>query len=222
MKKIQRIIVSALISIVFIIAFNLLIKYIKKDTYKQVYITKSNIIIGEEIKEEDLIKTNIVEPKNTNSILDYTFKPGFIAKQDILKGQIMNNESTITKEKYKEEIKDFEYISIPIDEGSKATGYQIKKGDIVNVYATAKTKDTINLYKDAKKKCSSSLDNSYVTFKIFENIQVKSLIDISGNKVDSGKCTEVILMVKEDMAHEYIMLKQFSSFNITKGTENEI
>lgn len=216
MKKTKIIILASIISIFLLVLINFTLEYFKKETYKTVYILNRNVIEGENIKAEDVNLTSIKETKNKEVLEEYKFEIGYVAKYNMNKGQILYKDLLDKKENYAAINKNFEAISIPIEDSLSIVGYQIKKGDKVNVYATAKTKDINNLYTDFKKTYSSSEENSYVTFKVFENIKVKELIDESGKKLAEGKCTEIILMIEKSKIEQYINLKQFAKFNITK------
>lgn len=216
MKRTKLIIISTFISLATLLILNFTIDYFKKDSFKEVYVLNKNKIEGEEITKEDIVLTSIKEIKKEELFENFEFKTGYAAKTNLEKGQILNKNMLNIKGDSNINNKDLEIIAIPIESASDILGYQIKRGDRINIYATAKTKDITNLYSDEKKTYSSLQENSYTTFKVVENAQVIELIDDTGKRVSDGKCTEIIIKIEIKKVEQYINLKQFAKFNVTK------
>lgn len=163
-RKIIFLIILILLNYIFFYLYNL---FAITNRYQKVYILNQDIKEGQNIKEEyfdiEYVKNNNFHFNNKNE--EYVFKC------DLKKGQILNDTLVINKENYK--VKK-EYINIKLNEN---LNYNIKKGDIVNIYYTSKDKSNLILE-------NIEIINSYNKEGIESNKNITQiLIGINGDDV---------------------------------------
>ena len=163
-RKIIFLIILILLNYIFFYLYNL---FAITNRYQKVYILNQDIKEGQNIKDEyfdiEYVKNNNFHFNNKNE--EYVFKC------DLKKGQILNDTLVINKENYK--VKK-EYINIKLNEN---LNYNIKKGDIVNIYYTSKDKSKLILE-------NIEIINSYNKEGIESNKNITQiLIGINGDDV---------------------------------------
>lgn len=163
-RKIIFLIILIFLNYIFFYLYNL---FAITNRYQKVYILNQDIKEGQNIKDEyfdiEYVKNNNFHFNNKNE--EYVFKC------DLKKGQILNDTLVINKENYK--VKK-EYINIKLNEN---LNYNIKKGDIVNIYYTSKDKSNLILE-------NIEIINSYNKEGIESNKNITQiLIGINGDDV---------------------------------------
>ena len=163
-RKIIFLIILIFLNYIFFYLYNL---FAITNRYQKVYILNQDIKEGQNIKDEyfdiEYVKNNNFHFNNKNE--EYVFKC------DLKKGQILNDTLVINKENYK--VKK-EYINIKLNEN---LNYNIKKGDIVNIYYTSKDKSKLILE-------NIEIINSYNKEGIESNKNITQiLIGINGDDV---------------------------------------
>ena len=163
-RKIIFLIILIFLNYIFFYLYNL---FAITNRYQKVYILNEDIKEGQNIKDEyfdiEYVKNNNFHFNNKNE--EYVFKC------DLKKGQILNDTLVINKENYK--VKK-EYINIKLNEN---LNYNIKKGDIVNIYYTSKDKSKLILE-------NIEIINSYNKEGIESNKNITQiLIGINGDDV---------------------------------------
>ena len=178
-KKIIFLIILILLNYIFFYLYNL---FAITNRYQKVYILNQDIKEGQNIKDEyfdiEYVKNNNFHFNNKNE--EYVFKC------DLKKGQILNDTLVINKENYK--VKK-EYINIKLNEN---LNYNIKKGDIVNIYYTSKDKSKL----------------------ILENIEIINSYNKEG--IESNKnITQILIGIKSDDVSIINSLKEGGLFDIS-------
>ena len=177
-RKIIFLIILILLNYIFFYLYNL---FAITNRYQKVYILNQDIKEGQNIKDEyfdiEYVKNNNFHFNNKNE--EYVFKC------DLKKGQILNDTLVINKENYK--VKK-EYINIKLNEN---LNYNIKKGDIVNIYYTSKDKSKL----------------------ILENIEIINSYNKEG--IESNKnITQILIGIKSDDVRIINSLKEGGLFDI--------
>mgnify|MGYP001625423029 FL=1 len=178
-RKIIFLIILILLNYIFFYLYNL---FAITNRYQKVYILNQDIKEGQNIKDEyfdiEYVKNNNFHFNNKNE--EYVFKC------DLKKGQILNDTLVINKENYK--VKK-EYINIKLNEN---LNYNIKKGDIVNIYYTSKDKSKL----------------------ILENIEIINSYNKEG--IESNKnITQILIGIKSDDVSIINSLKEGGLFDIS-------
>ena len=178
-RKIIFLIILIFLNYIFFYLYNL---FAITNRYQKVYILNQDIKEGQNIKDEyfdiEYVKNNNFHFNNKNE--EYVFKC------DLKKGQILNDTLVINKENYK--VKK-EYINIKLNENIK---YNIKKGDIVNIYYTSKDKSKL----------------------ILENIEIINSYNKEG--IESNKnITQILIGIKSDDVSIINSLKEGGLFDIS-------
>ena len=178
-RKIIFLIILILLNYIFFYLYNL---FAITNRYQKIYILNQDIKEGQNIKEEyfdiEYVKNNNFHFNNKNE--EYVFKC------DLKKGQILNDTLVINKENYK--VKK-EYINIKLNEN---LNYNIKKGDIVNIYYTSKDKSKL----------------------ILENIEIINSYNKEG--IESNKnITQILIGIKSDDVSIINSLKEGGLFDIS-------
>lgn len=178
-RKIIFLIILILLNYIFFYLYNL---FAITNRYQKIYILNQDIKEGQNIKDEyfdiEYVKNNNFHFNNKNE--EYIFKC------DLKKGQILNDTLVINKENYK--VKK-EYINIKLNEN---LNYNIKKGDIVNIYYTSKDKSKL----------------------ILENIEIINSYNKEG--IESNKnITQILIGIKSDDVSIINSLKEGGLFDIS-------
>lgn len=216
MSKKKQIIIALILAFVLVAIFNVIYENKFKTQYVSVYMLNKDVIEGENIKIEDLVKVNIEENKNNyiyeTNINNYLGK--YVYKSMLNKGQILLEEAL--KEPTLEEIENEKiYITIPIKDSSFANSYKLKAGDKVNVYYSARLNQVDNVLKDFEKNISSSSIDSFVTTLVIKEKTIKAIYDENGQEVeDYKKFSEIVFNVDENLAKIITNLKVQGEFDI--------
>ena len=178
-RKIIFLIILIFLNYIFFYLYNL---FAITNRYQKVYILNQDIKEGQNIKDEyfdiEYVKNNNFHFNNKNE--EYVFKC------DLKKGQILNDTLVINKENYK--VKK-EYINIKLNEN---LNYNIKKGDIVNIYYTSKDKSKL----------------------IHKNIEIINSYNKEG--IESNKnITQILIGIKSDDVSIINSLKEGGLFDIS-------
>ena len=210
MKDIKKIIISLTLSLIVVILVQVIWnKSVKNDML--VYMATKDIYEGEKLYEDSFVKIK-VKP-NSNIIGSYKLDmTGKIAACNIAKGKIIE-EGDLTGKENENSNKEYEYITIEVKNISDSLAYQLKKGDYINIYYTSKGKDVNGMVKD--KTSINGLDDTS-TARIFENIKVIGLYDMTGNEVLEGsQFNAIMIRVKNEEALLISNIKTCGTFSIS-------
>ncbi len=210
MKNTKKIIISFAISLVILIIIQIIFGKVFKNENVEIYVATKDIYKGEKIIESSLKKIKVQKNNNIKNYYNVDIVNKF-AKINIVSGKVLENSDVVDKVN-KESVENYEYITLEIKNISSGLAYQLKEGDFVNVYYTAKEKDIKGVLGE-KETLSSVGDNK--TIKIFENIKVEGLYDSLGNKVNEQQYNAIMLRVSKDDAMLISNIKQEGEFNIS-------
>lgn len=213
MNRNRKIIISCLVAIGFILITNYIINTFFKEEQYSVYALNQVLLEGETLSIDKLDKVqvnkkyNYIDNNNINIYLDK-----YVAKEDLNEGQVLTKE--ILKEK--EENDQFDvYVALPITNFKNAGGYQIGKGDKINVYYTSKQSQIAEIIKDYERIYATTSMDAMVTIKLLERITVIDVYYDTGEKSSKGEAFKQV-MVKTDVetAQKIANLKEQGVFDI--------
>lgn len=214
MNRNKKIILSASIALAIVIIFNIIINNYLNKTKVEIYAVKDTILEGEQISA-DMLEKVYVENANgyvtSNNIKDIISK---IAIKNLEKGKLLVKNDIVTESEYNSET-DKVLMAIPINNYENAVGYQLSKGDLINIYYTSKVNQTGEILKDYEKIYSSTSNESGITAKILEDICIQGLYDQEGKEVVKGKpFNQILIKVDKQVAIKLLNLKGQGVFDI--------
>lgn len=213
MNRNKKIIIACLIAMTFIILTNYIINTFFKEEQYSVYALNQVLLQGENLSLDKLDKVQVNKKYDyiDNSNIDI-YLDKFVAKEDLNKGQVLSKELL----KDKEESDEFNaYVVLPITNFKNAGGYQIGKGDKINVYYTAKQSQVENVIKDYERIYATTSMDSMITIKLLERVTVIDVYYDTGEKSSKGESFKQV-MVKTDLetAQKIANLKEQGVFDI--------
>lgn len=213
MNRNKKIIIACLIAMTFILITNYIINTFFKEEQYSVYALNQVILQGENLSLDKLDKVQVNKKYDyidDNNIDIYIEK--YVAKEDLNKGQVLSKEIL----KHKEENDEFNaYVVLPITNFKNAGGYQIGKGDKINVYYTSKQSQVENVIKDYERIYATTSMDSMITIKLLERVTVIDVYYDTGEKSSKGEAFKQV-MVKTDIetAQKIANLKEQGVFDI--------
>ena len=139
---------------------------------------------------------------------------GKILNVDVEQGELVTNTKIIAENELLEKDVNYSYISIPINNLSYPTCSNLKKGDKVAVYYTAKTKDVSNAIKDKQRLYSTNEATGLVTCLLFETVEVISIHDSTGKETKDSIVTDILVRLNKEDAILVANLKSQGAFDI--------
>ena len=211
MNKNKRILISLCISLILLIVFNVIYSKLKTKKEIKAYIVTKNIATGESINEENTSCITIIQDKSNNNVLKNLDKNQY-AKTSLNVGQILVSDLVDSDKKVNDG--KYENISLPITSADDAASYKLQKGSKVNIYYTAKYSNVSEALKSTNELVYSSKSiEGVVTTKLYENIEVISLADSTGQ--GSNMYTQIQIRVEKSEIPKLVCLKQFGTFTLT-------
>lgn len=211
MNKNKRILISLCISLILLIVFNVIYSKLKTKKEIKAYIVTKNIATGENINEENTAYITIIQDKPNDNVLKNLDKNQY-AKTSLNVGQILVSDLVDSDKKVNDG--KYENISLPITSADDAASYKLKKGSKVNIYYTAKHSNVSEALKSTNELVYSSKSiEGVVTTKLYENIEVISLADSTGQ--GSNMYTQIQIRVEKSEIPKLVCLKQFGTFTLT-------
>lgn len=211
MNKNKRILISLCISLILLIVFNVIYSKLKTKKEIKAYIVTKNIATGESINEENTSCITIIQDKPNDNVLKNLDKNQY-AKTSLNVGQILISDLVDSDKKVNDG--KYENISLPITSADDAASYKLKKGSKVNIYYTAKYSNVSEALKSTNELVYSSKSiEGVVTTKLYENIEVISLADSTGQ--GSNMYTQIQIRVEKSEIPKLVCLKQFGTFTLT-------
>lgn len=220
MNKIKKITISVALSLLILVVFNYICFKVVKATYISAFILLEDVAKGDKLTKDKISEVKIKKDLNLNKIESNSLKTpsleGFVCKYNIVKGQLITNSVLIAESEYLSVQNGYENVSIPINNSTNILGYQVKKGDGINIYYTAKLKDVSKISEAYTKVYTTSSQEGNVTFKLYDNVQVIATYDNSGKQTKSGEPTnQVIIKVKKEDSIVISALKGQGVFDIS-------
>lgn len=228
MSKFKKIIISFAISVVLYGLFSYIYNMYIKEPYQSIYVLNKDLAKNEVIKEEYLEEIKTISFPNMKE---------YISKDEIIKekgnivtaystrfGQVLTKNIIARKDEELAKIEGYEYISLDIKSSGAAVSYKAKKGSIVNVYYTAKSKAVAEVLASKEKIYSSNNVDSDVTCRLLENIEIIEVYDTkmaSGSGAQNGSASSIktfdTIVVRVNAKDALIVsnLKEQGEFNLT-------
>ena len=178
---------------------------------------KQTMLKGKQVETKDLMKIQVKKTKENEALLQTiasTSIEGKVLSVDVLQGEIVTEDKFITTEQALEEDTNYSYISIPITDLSYPTCNNLKRGEQVTIYYTAKTKDVSNAIKDKQRLYSNSTSEGLVTCLLFEAVEVISIHDSTGKETKENVVTDILVRLQKEDAILVANLKSQGTFDI--------
>lgn len=228
MSKIRKLLIAFGITVVIYGLFSYIYNTYIKQPYQSIYILNKDLAKNEVIKEEYLKEvkvlslSNIEEYISKNEIIEEN--GNIVASYNIKAGQVLTKDVISQKQDQLKGQEDYEYISLDIKAASKGVSYQIRKGSMVNIYYTSRNKLVEEVLSSKEKIYSSNNEESNVTCKLLENVEIFGIYDSKGTSTieDSSKDSKssitfdtVVIRVNKKDAMLISNLKDQGDFNFT-------
>lgn len=224
-KKVSILIVSIVLAIiVFIISINAQKKLVNYIPTLQCMVATRDISQYSQISEEDIKYVDIpIEIVASSKIVQtYDELKELYLKDNLYKGQIILANQLDTGENLmifnSEDGK--EKIAIKVKDAENGASFILKKGSLVNVYATINDEYANHGILEGKEKISVGEDDrGYSTFKLLSNSKVLGTFNENGEEVESSSeksIDTVLLNVSSGDALIINLVRDIASFNITE------
>lgn len=219
MDKTKKIIISLSISLVVLLVLNYLMISSSNSKYIEVPVFKESMLKGRKIEAEDLTTIQIKKTKENEVLLQCSITNGSgvmgkILNVDVEQGELAINTKVIPENELLDKDINYNYISIPISNLSYPTCTNLKKGDTVSLYYTAKTKDVSNAIKDKQRLYSTNDGSGLVTCLLFETVEVISIHDGTGKETKDSIVTDILVRLNKEDAILVANLKSQGTFDI--------
>ena len=214
MNKTKKIIISLSVSLVFLLIINYIFNFRSNNSYIKVPVFKNNLLEDSllnrsnisyvNVKTSDLNKDFLEQVINADDMKNLKINRNVYQGEFILKSLIKEDDANSET--------DYEQVSLPISRDSVVTCKNLKFGDLVDVYYTAKLKDVSYAIKDKTRIYSNNEKEGYVTCVLFENAQVLSIGDSTGS--EAGVVTNIVVRLKKEDAMLVSNLKALGTIDI--------
>lgn len=193
MNKNKKIVFSATIALLIVIFFNIILNNYLDKPKTTIYALKDVVLEGEEITLDMIEKVYIDNIDDSFIITDINEIKAKVALKKIEKGKLLSKEDLIEKSKYNYDGDKF-YVTIPINNYENAMAFQITKGDVINLYFTAKASNTEEVLKGYEKVFSSKESEAMLTAKVIEKICIEGTYNEDGIQTKKGEVFNQILI----------------------------
>ncbi|MDD4375207.1 MAG: hypothetical protein PHR25_00260 [Clostridia bacterium] len=219
MFKYKKIIIALIITIVLSIVLEYFFKHYLSKNEVGVYILSKDVYAGETIKKEDYNRIKIQNNKkvlSSEDILTEDLRKA-IATKDLSAGQILLKDHVSNKDiSLEKEQDEWEYVSIEVCNISDAIAYQLKQGDYINIYYTAKGFEADEILKTKEKIFSKDNLGKNMTSRIFEKIKVEGIYDNTGKEITgTGIYKAIIIRVEKEAAMLLSNIKEEGKFTLS-------
>lgn len=219
MDKTKKIIISLSISLAVLLVLNYFMISSSNSKYIEVSVFKEPMLKGKKIEAKDLTTIQIKKIKENEALLQGASVNGNdvigkILNVDVEQGELVMNTKVVSENELLEQDINYSYISIPINNLSYPTCTNLKKGDKVAVYYTAKTKDVSNAIKDKQRLYSTIEGTGLVTCLLFETVEVISIHDSTGKETKDSIVTDILVRLNKEDAILVANLKSQGTFDI--------
>ena len=224
-KKISILIISLVLAIIiFILSINTQKKLVNYIPTIKCMVTLNDIPQYSQITEDDIkfvdMPVEIVASSRIvqeyDEIKDLYLKDGLYKGQIVLKNQLDTSENLMIfdSEKGKEK------IAIKVKDSENGASFIIKKGSIVNVYATINDEYANYGILEGREKISiGEGDRGYSTFKVLSESKVLGTFNENGEEVESSderNIDTILLNVASGDAYLINLVREIASFNVTE------
>lgn len=219
MDKTKKIIISLSISLVVLLVLNYLMISSSNSKYIEVPVFKESMLKGNKIEAKDLTTIKIKKTMENEVLLQAAITSGTgivgqVLNVDVEQGELVAKAKVVSENELLEKDINYSYISIPINNLSYPTCTNLKKGDKVAVYYTAKTKDVSNAIKDKQRLYSTNDATGLVTCLLFETVEVISTHDSTGKETKDSIVTDILVRLNKQDAILVANLKSQGTFDI--------
>lgn len=220
----KKYIIILLIAIVLFFSLTFIYnKLVVNNDYIYAYVSNISIDKGENLNLENVDKVKIQVNNYEDIFNDFENLELYVFVKDIKKGKIILKEDLKLKSEYKID-EEYEYISLKAESSDMVVSYSISRGDIVNIYYTAKTDmvtDILERYSEDF--ITSGVGENYATIKLLKNITVYDTFNNSGISLNNSLnlngdlvIDTVMIKVKKEDALLIKNLKHYGKFSFSK------
>lgn len=217
MDKTKKIIISLSISLVVLLLLNYVVINYTNSDYIEIPVFKQAMLKGKQVEAKDLTKIQVKKTKQNEALLKTIGSSSIedkVLRVDVSQGEMVTEDKFITTEQVLKEDTNYSYISIPITDLSYPACNNLKRGERVTIYYTAKTKDVSNAIKDKQRLYSNSASEGLVTCLLFETVEVISIHDSTGKETKENVVTDILVRLKKEDAILIANLKSQGTFDI--------
>lgn len=219
MDKTKKIIISLSISLVVLLVLNYFMISSSNSKYIEVPVFKQSMLKGRKIEVKDITTIQIKKTKENELLLQAAMTSGTnvigqVLNVDVEQGELVTNVKVVDENELLEQDVNYRYISIPINNLSYPTCINLKKGDTVAVYYTAKIKDVSNAIKEKQRLYSTNETAGLVTCLLFEMVEVISIHDSTGKETKDSIVTDILVRLNKEDAILVANLKSQGTFDI--------
>ncbi len=224
-KKVSILIISIVLAIIiFIISINAQKKLVNYIPTVKCMVVINDIPQYSQITEDDIkyvdMPVEIVASSRVvqsyDEIKDLYLKDGLYKGQIVLGNQLDTSENLMIFDS--EEGK--EKIAIKVRESENGASYIVKKGSMVNVYATINDEYANHGILEGKEKVSIGEDDrGYSVFKVLSESKVLGTFNENGEEVESSSeknIDTILLNVSSGDAYLINLVRDIASFNVTE------
>ena len=109
----------------------------------------------------------------------------------------------------------YQYVSLPISNDSLAICNNLKFGDKVEIFYTAKLRDVEYAIKGKERLYSNNLKDGYVTCILFENVELVAKTDSTGKEEGNNLISNITVRLSKQDAMLVSNLKNLGVIDIT-------
>ena len=224
-RKLSLIILSFILAIiVFILSINMQKKLINYVPTVDCLVATKDIPSYSKISENDfkVMQVPIELVASIRPLKSYDEIKGLYLKSDIYKGQLAlynqfdtgDNLMIFNGQEGKEK------ISIKVKNSENGVSFVLKKGSLINVYATINNEYANSSVFDGYEKFSAvSSEYGFSTIKILDGVKVLGLFDENGEEVNhmpERNIDTILVAVEKEEAYRINLIRDITTFNITE------
>lgn len=200
MKRIKLLIVFIFIFFFcYTITYVIYTKFVINNNYIDAYVLNKNIMRGNSISSDDVIKIKVLKDSYNEDItmLKNRFDENILINENLSKGQIISNNMFVTKEEYNYR-NGKELVSIELDKDDTVINSRLRKNILINIYFT------------------QEVDNKIETNIALENATVVDVYDDNANSIECGNnASKITIYVPKNKVMEINNFKEKGKIKIS-------
>lgn len=200
MKRIKLLIIFIFIFFFcYTITYVIYTKFVINNNYIDAYVLNKNIMRGNSISSDDVIKIKVLKDSYNEDItmLKNRFDENILINENLSKGQIISNNMFVTKEEYNYR-NGKELVSIELDKDDTVINSRLRKNILINIYFT------------------QEVDNKIETNIALENATVVDVYDDNANSIEFGNnASKITIYVPKNKVMEINNFKEKGKIKIS-------
>ena len=216
MEKTKKIIISLAISFVIVLLIYLISNFKSNSEFINLPVFKSNLLENTILNKNDIeyisVKKSSLKKDFEEQIINPEIITNGLINRNVYKGEFVLK--SVVKNENESKVNGFEYVSLPISSDSLAICNNLKFGDKVDVYYTAKLRDVSFAIKDKERIYSNNLKEGYVTCVLFEDVDVVAKTDSTGREDNNNLISNITVRLSKKDAMLVSNLKAIGTIDI--------